>query len=401
MKKILIVILTTLTFFSLTGCGKEKTTTKANKSTVELLESDLEKQICDIAEFLDSATFCVLNYATTESENASSLGSGVVYKREINDNNSYTYYLVTNRHVIEDGEKFKVYTTSGSTITANRLGYSETYDIGVLTFTAFEKYNVVSFADAEDIKQGEMCFAMGTPLYMSYVNTFTQGNVSALRDDRIQHTADINAGNSGGPLVDINGLLIGINVSKLSNNQMSQPDIDGMCFAIKIDKVEKAINEIEGKEDAVVNPLLGMTVTDVSSVRLYNYDTFDDFWNELKAEFMASYQGRYSDEYLEQYFEDNYGSKKEDYRKNYLSLHAFNTYLTDDMNSGMLIRNIVADSVVDKAGLEIGDVVVNVDGSTVTKQSDFTKVFYQKAIGDSLQITVNRGGEAITVNVTL
>ena len=108
MKKIMFSLLCLLTLFLIVGCSK-KTTTTVKRETITILESDLETQICDIAEFLDGATFCVLNYSSTESENASSLGSGVVYKREINSNNTYTYYLVTNRHVIEDGEKFKVY----------------------------------------------------------------------------------------------------------------------------------------------------------------------------------------------------------------------------------------------------------------------------------------------------
>ena len=405
MRKILIAFVFIFTIFTITGCKnattKEKTTS-AKRSTVELLESDLENQITYIAEYLDNATFCVLNYSTTESENASSLGSGVVYKRTINSNDSYTYYLVTNRHVIEDGEKFKVYTSSGSTMTANVLGYSTTVDIGVLTFTSYEKYNVVPFASIDDVKQGESCFAMGTPLYMQYVNTFTKGNVSGIRSQVIQHTADINAGNSGGPLVNLNGELIGINVSKLSTNQMGQADIDGMCMAIRCDLVEQAIDEIEGKNNATINPLLGMTVTDIDSVKAYDYDSFDDLWNGLKNEWVTYYTSRgYSEQYALMKFNDNYGSKKTDYEESYNELHAFNVYLDSSVTKGMMVRDVVIDSVSYKADVKIGDVVVKINDKEIENQTDFAIEFYKYGIGDTFTITVNRLGEVKTLTITL
>lgn len=400
MRKVLFIIICLFSIVSLASCGK-KTTTKEKKETITILESDLENQICDVASFLDGATFCVLNYSSSESENASSLGSGVIYKREINANNTYTYYLVTNRHVIIDGEKFKVYTSDGSTLTANRLGYSETYDIGVLTFTSYEKYNVVPFANIDDVKQGELCFAMGTPLYQSYVNTFTRGNVSGIRDERIQHTADINAGNSGGPLVNLNGQLIGINVSKLSTNSQGQADIDGMCFAIRVDIVSKAIDEIEGNNDAVVNPVLGMTVVDVNTVTVFNYDTFDDFWNALKEEYKEYYKGRYPDSIIDQKFEDTYGSQKNDYEARYIDLHAYNSLISDEVNSGMLVKLVVENSVCDVAGVKAGDVIVGINDVTVESQSDFSKEFFKNGIGDTIKVLINRQGETLTLNIAL
>ena len=400
MKKIMVGIICIFSLFIFVGCSK-KTTTTVKRDTITILESDLEKQICDIAEFLDGATFCVLNYSSTESENASSLGSGVIYKREINSNNTYTYYLVTNRHVIEDGEKFKVYSSSGSTITANRLGYSETYDIGVLTFTAYDKFNVVGFADINDVRQGELCLAMGTPLYQQYVNTFTRGNVSGIRGERIQHTADINSGNSGGPLVNLNGELLGINVSKLSTNSVGQVDIDGMCFAIRCDKVKEAIDEIEGKNDAVTNPLLGMTVVNVSNILVFDYDTFDDYWQALKDDYIEYYTIRgYTTEYATQKFNDTYLSQKSTYEERYIDLHPFITYLSNQKD-GMLIKEVEENSVCDVAGLKIGDVVVGINDLTITNQSEFSKEFFKYGIGDSIKVTFTRSGVTSTVNIVL
>ena len=403
MKKLLIAILCLFSIISLVACTNSNTNKNKNteKQTVEVFESELEAQICNVASYLNNATFAVLNYASEESETASSLGSGVIYKKIINDNNSYTYYLVTNRHVIADGEKFKVYSAEGSTTTANVLGYSTTTDIGVLTFTSYVEYNVVPFASIDDVKQGESCFAMGTPLYLQYVNTFTKGNVSAIRSQYVQHTADINSGNSGGPLVNLNGELIGINVSKLSNNTQ-KVDIDGMCMAIRVDLVQEAIDEIEGKNQATINPLLGMTVTDVESIVVFDNDTFDDFWDELKNDFVSSItaQGQ-SEEYAISAFNALYASKKDDYETNYINLHAFNVYVPSGVTNGMMIRDVVTNSVSDKAGLKIGDIITKINDKEVKSQTDFAKEFYQYKVGESFSVTVNRAGESKTFTINL
>jgi len=401
MKKIVLLFLTVLLALSISGCKKDSKTTAVPRNTIEVLESDLETQMISVAEFLDNATFCVLNYSSTESENPTSLGSGVIYKRIINDNNSYLYYLVTNRHVIEGGEKFKVYSSDGSTTTANVLGVSDLHDIGVLTFTSYKKYNVVPFADIDSVKAGEYCFSMGTPLNISYINTFTKGNVSGVRSEFVQHTADINSGNSGGPLVNLNGELIGINKSKISNS-MSNVDVDGMYMAIRCDLVAESIDEIEGKNEAVINPLLGMTVTDIDSISEYNYDTFDDLWTSLEDSFVEYYTLRgFSEEYARQLFNDNYSSKKSEYEDNYIKLHAFNVYLPDNLEDGIIIRDVVSGSVSDAAGLKIGDVIVKIGDVNVTNQTSFSIEYYKYGINDTFTITVIRNNEYKTVNITL
>ena len=402
MRKLLIGIICIFSFFTLAACGKTNTTKQSTDTkTIEILESDLENQMVSVAEYLDRATFVVLNYNSSESASASSLGSGVIYKKIVNENNSYTYYLVTNRHVIEGGESFKVYSTDGSTISANVLGVSQKHDIGVLTFTSYVEFNVVPFADIDTVKQGQYCFAMGTPLYLQYINTFTKGNVSGIRSEYVQHTADINSGNSGGPLVNLNGELIGINVSKLSNNSTSV-DIDGMCMAIRVDLVQESIDEIEGNNDATINPLLGMTVTDVEKIIVFNYDTFDLYWNAFKEEKIAPIisMGN-SRKFAEDWFEKNYGGLKDSYLDNYNSLSSFNLYVPDGVKTGMLIREVVANSASDKAGLKIGDIIVKINDTTVTNQTTFAKEFYKYKVGDTFSVTVNRAGELIQTSITL
>lgn len=405
MKRILIGFICIFTMFSISGCAK--TTTKSNvthitRNTVEILESDLENQMCNIAEFLDNATFAVLNYDDETDDDATSLGSGVIYKRVINSNNSYTYYLVTNRHVVNGGEKFKVLSSNNATTSATLLGVSENHDIAVLTFTSYEIHNVVSFAYIDDVKQGQYCFAMGTPLYLQYINTFSKGNVSAIRSEYIQHTSDINAGNSGGPLVNLSGQLIGINVSKLSNHSMSDPDIDGMCFAIRCDLVEESIDEIEEKENAVINPILGMSVVNVSNIIIYNDPTFDDFWNKLKNDFITSLvNAGYSEAYASLKFNDIYEPQKDTYKDRYLEYHAYNVYITSGIDKGMFVKEVVENSPSYKAGVKIGDVITKINDIEIKSQTDFSIEFYKHKIGDSFTITINRLGEIKTLTITL
>ena len=97
MKKILLGILFLFSFITLVACTNSNTSTKKEsntneKETIDLVDSELENQMVNIASFLDEATFAVLNYSSEESASASSLGSGVIYKKIINDNNSYSLF---------------------------------------------------------------------------------------------------------------------------------------------------------------------------------------------------------------------------------------------------------------------------------------------------------------------
>lgn len=205
---------------------------------------------------------------------SSALGSGVVVKRtanlinpslgEVSGNiSSYTYYAVTNRHVILTtrnviSSTLVVYVDvknpieNSPTSKAKVVAISLDDDLALIEFTSPYYLGVAKFADSSKLKKGAIVLAIGTPYSLEYFRSSTMGIVSSpLRPITeevyeksyankyevsgtkqmyfIQHDAAINGGNSGGGLFDINGDLIGINTSKLVDESKS---IEGMAFSI-------------------------------------------------------------------------------------------------------------------------------------------------------------------------
>lgn len=218
-----------------------------------------------------------------------SIGSGVIYKtyginqfgkRQLNKNRKYLlyeYYVLTNRHVISESEKICVYLSSyDEYIDANLLAYDDKLDIGVVSFK-FDKYiKSIKFAETGILKKGSFVFTIGNP--DGYLDTLTMGvvsyparNISSdTNNDKkidyvsryIQIDAAINPGSSGGGLFNINGELIGINTMKIVDEK-----IEGIGFAILIDDIKKIIPYLE--EGIVPKRIeLGITINDINSVNI-------------------------------------------------------------------------------------------------------------------------------------
>jgi len=171
-------------------------------------------------------------------------------------------YILTNAHVIEGATSVMVKTNDQKEYSAEIVGYDSSYDVGVLkikgTFTAAE------FGDSDKAKIGESVIAIGTPFSEEFFQTVTKGIVSGIRKDivftelgapinAIQHDAVINGGNSGGPLVNMYGQVIGINSYKLSG------DNENICFAISINESLKIAEDII-KYGQVEKPYLGVSI---------------------------------------------------------------------------------------------------------------------------------------------
>lgn len=398
MKKIVAIILTFILSLSLFGCNVT-TTVKRNK--VDVADSDLEKQIVEVSEFLDGATFCVFEYGTETSKTYEATGSGVVYKIVDNGNNTYTNYLVTNKHVVSNGEKFRIYTGDGSTLTASNLGVSSDYDIAVLTFTSSTKYNAVSFADIDDVKKGQYAIAMGTPLSTEYFNTLTVGNVSRIGDLYVQHDAAINSGNSGGPLVNLSGELLGINTQKISQSS-SGVSVEGMYFAIRCDIVQKAINEIEKNNTATSAPILGITVTDVSSILEFNYASFEDCYNatieEVKQLYInAGYNETTALSMAKSYCEE----KKDNLQKNYNTYYPLLANIPTGVTAGLLVTDVTDGLAGSNMGIAKNDVIIKIGSLSIASSSEFMVEFKKYSIGSSISLTVNRSGDNKILTGTL
>lgn len=183
---------------------------------------------------------------------SASAGSGVIMTED--------GYVLTNAHVIAGATSLSVITTDGQQHNAVVIGYDTDSDTGVIkmdgTFTA------ASFGDSSKLVQGEEVIAIGTPYSPDLYNTCTKGIVSGIRNNLsfnsigltlnvIQHDAAINSGNSGGPLVNMYGQVIGINSVKISGVY------EGLCFSIQINDMLETAKQLIAN-GTVEKPVLGI-----------------------------------------------------------------------------------------------------------------------------------------------
>ena len=183
-------------------------------------------------------------------------------------------YVLTNYHVIEDGNAFQVLLPSGDKVDATVAGADSNLDLAVLKVTdQANKLVPVTIGSSEAMKVGSTVIAIGNPGGEVLANTVTQGIISALQRtsvssnnttrnvDYIQHDAPINSGNSGGGLFDYQGNLIGINTLKYGGSYYSSNSYEGLGFAIPIETAYPIAQQLieNGK---VLRPQLGITVKD-------------------------------------------------------------------------------------------------------------------------------------------
>jgi S1-C subfamily serine protease len=231
--------------------------------------------VADVAEKANPAVVTITNYQplrnpfTGEAESGSAqpygVGSGYIIDAQ--------GHVVTNWHVIQGGTAFTVRLYDGSTLDATVVGYDQFQDVAVLQLdlsNGQEVPGVLSFGDSNTVRAGDEVVAIGTP-YGEYPNYVTSGTVGAV--DRalnagdgyalpnlIQHSAPIYEGNSGGPLLNMNGEVIGMNVAKATQTSRLGLNIDdqgGIGFAIESNAIKGLVEEIitTGK---VVRPYLGI-----------------------------------------------------------------------------------------------------------------------------------------------
>lgn len=201
---------------------------------------DLEDALTKAVEICDETVIGVESKGIINS----SFGSGVIIKM-VERETYYSYYVVTNYHVISYNNKVNstnlIYLAKvDEEIKAEVKAYDEVKDIAILMFNSSRLLSVAKSGDSTSLKKGKFVIAIGNPQELkTYYNSVTIGNISFVNrkaDDGsnninyyIQHTAPINSGNSGGGLFDIYGNLIGINTWKYVDK-----DIEGMGFAIPI-----------------------------------------------------------------------------------------------------------------------------------------------------------------------
>jgi S1-C subfamily serine protease len=266
-------------------------------------------------------------------------------------------HVVTNFHVIQNAETAWVVLDDGSKYTARLVGAAPDNDLAVLRISApRDKLRPIPITTSKNLRVGQTTYAIGNPFGLE--QTLTEGIISALHrriksvtgrviDDVIQTSAAINPGNSGGPLLDSSGRLIGVNTAIYSPSGANA----GIGFAIPVDTVNRVVPELirRGKID---RPGLGVQIASRQVARQLG------------------------------------------------------------VKSGVLIIEVLPDGAAAKAGLrptrrvasgdvEVGDVIVAIDGKPVRNVDDLFQLLQSRQVGDRVRVTVLREGARQDVEVEL
>ncbi len=263
---------------------------------------------------------------------------------------------ISNEHVVENGSTYRIQFEDGSSIEAILRGVDTLVDIAVLYFTSANSYAVAEFGDSDAVTKGTLVLAVGNPSGYEYFGTMTLGivsgtkryfdidndNVKDLFVPYIQHDAAINSGNSGGPLFNLDGKIIGINVIKISS-----VEIEGMGFAIPANLARDVAEDIIEYGVSKQKPVLGIQFIDIA----LNYSYFAQQGITLPSGVVKGF-------YILQVYPD-------------LSL---SNYVT------------------------IGDILIRIGDIQIESSLQFVTEFSSRyRVGDIVSITILRGGQTLTI----
>lgn len=255
-------------------------------------------------------------------------------------------YIITNAHVIEGATSTKVVFEDQSEETATIIGSDSKSDLAVLKINK-TGLTAAEFGSSDDLQVGESVVAIGNPLGLELYGTAVDGIISATNrevtiEDRvmtlIQTTAPINEGNSGGPLINMYGQVIGINSAKISGT-----GIEGISFAIPISHAKPIIDDLIQNGYVKDRPLIGISGSDVS-------------------------------QQMSQFY---------------------------DIPQGVLVDSVTSGGPAEAAGIRSGDIIVKFDGVVVQSMSELNAQKDKHKAGDTVELTVYRDGKTYTTKVTM
>lgn len=281
-------------------------------------------------------------------QSATATGTGIIMSKD--------GYIITNAHVVYDAEyggkatELTVVLADETEYEATLTGYDSESDLAVLKINASD-LPAAEFGDSDELMVGELVIAIGNPLGFELFGSVTCGIVSALNREitinennmtLIQTDAAINAGNSGGPLVNSYGQVIGINSAKMTSSY-SSASVEGLGFAIPINDASAIIDDLINYGYVRGKPQIGIIARDVS-------DTVSEAYG---------------------------------------------------IPVGVYVYAVTEGGAAEQAGIQQGDVIIAANGKTVTTYDELNQEKNAFQAGDTLSLTITRNGQDYDVDVVL
>lgn len=307
------------------------------------------KTLPDIVDTCMPGMVGILNYQPTrfgKDLKASSSGSGFILTED--------GYIVTNQHVIEDARKLTVVLNDGQEIEATLIGSDVMSDVAVLKIEA-ENLKPLPIGDSDSIRVGEFVLAIGNPLGTNELyGSVTFGiisakarriNIDGFENEFIQTDAAVNPGNSGGPLINMNGEVVGVTNAKYFTAGYDEYgnalNTEGIGFALPMNNVMTIVDSLI-KNGQVPRPGIGIMI----------------------------------------------------------GTRSLENAMLENKPAGVFVDSVTKGGPADVAGIKVGDVLKALDGAELT-QDEMISVIRAKKIGEQITFTVLRDGETLEIVVTV
>ena len=274
--------------------------------------------------------------------NSASTGTGVILSPE--------GYIVTNAHVVDGAGAIEVQLTDDRIYSALLVGSDEISDLAVLHIDA-ESLIPAQFGDSSQLRVGDMVAAIGDPLGVKYRGTYTDGIVSAINRDvdmdgrtmtLIQTNAALNSGNSGGPLINCYGQVIGINTMKIGAFTDSA-GVEGIGFAIPSTTVKDIVDQLITQGYVSGRPTLG-----------------------IEGEMLSTFYQHY-------------------YR----------------MPAGLYITRVIPGTDAERKGIQDGDILLSVNNQRIYSMEDLKSLLFDCEVGEIVEAIIYRSGERYRITLAL
>lgn len=325
-----------------------------SQTIVNKTEKEVTVNENGIADAVDKLYDAVVVVGSYKNGTLKSSGTGFVYKVEGNK-----AYIITNNHVVSTADKVKVKFTNNDVVEVELVGKDEYSDIAVLSVDKSKIISIAEIGSSEEARLGDTLFTIGAPLDSEYSWTVTRGILSGKdrlvdvesSDNKsswvmkvIQTDAAINSGNSGGPIANSNGQVIGV-----TNMKLVSSGVEGMGFAIPIEDAVNYGNQLI-KDKKIERPLLGIGTIDVSDTQ---------------------------------------------------TMYQYGFSIDSSITEGAVVGYTQKGSPADEVGLQAGDVIIQFGDYKITNSSYLKYYLYKYKVGDKIKITFIRGTKKQSVTIKL